>query len=91
MTGNVTKGGAGAVRRGLTGETGWHAARQRRTRQTTLPAISGRPAREVAPVRRHPSLTDLSALPCREACLAAHYSPRPRHGQCPCAKHAQNA
>jgi hypothetical protein len=32
VTGNVTKGGAGAVRRGRTGETGWHAARQRGTR-----------------------------------------------------------
>jgi len=41
VTGNVTKWGAGAVRRGLTGETGWHAARQRGTRWTTSPAISG--------------------------------------------------
>ena len=33
MTGNVTKGGASAVRRGLPGETGWHPARQRGTRR----------------------------------------------------------
>jgi hypothetical protein len=32
VTGNVTKGGAGTVCRGLTSETGWHAARQRGTR-----------------------------------------------------------
>jgi hypothetical protein len=42
MTGNVTKWGAGGVRRGLTGETGWHGVRQRGTRETTSPAISGR-------------------------------------------------
>ena len=46
VTGNVTKTGTGAVCRGLTGETGWHAARQRGTRYTTSPAISGRVAQK---------------------------------------------
>jgi riboflavin biosynthesis pyrimidine reductase len=32
VTGNVTKRGSGAVRRGLAGETDWHAVRQRGTR-----------------------------------------------------------
>ena len=56
VTGNVTRGGAGAGCRGLTGETGWHAARQRETRKTTPPAISGRFLPEVG--------QDPSFLPC---------------------------
>jgi hypothetical protein len=64
VTGNVTKGGAGAVCRGLSGETGWHAARQRGTRQTTSPAISGRLAQGRSRASGGPGLS-LGARPLR--------------------------
>jgi hypothetical protein len=87
VTGNVTKVGCRAVRRGLRGETGWHAARQRGTRWTTSPAIAGRPA------RRYRRRADIRAGPTRARThagisMSGGAIPRRSHGQCPCARPA---
>ena len=48
MTEHVTKYGPVRRIKPRTGETGWHAARLRETRQTTSPAISGRLSPELS-------------------------------------------
>ena len=79
------KVGCRAVCRGRTGETGWHTARQRGTRWTTLPAIAGRPA------RRYRRRADIRAGPTRTRThagisMSGGAIPRRSHGQCPCAR-----